>query len=99
MPTKYASQVKYAIRAAHRVLRPILESCEQGRAADAGFDGGEFSGPAHDRLEMDERTEALQRVGARFGLTADDLEHAMWVADNVEWDLFMEARCTPRAYR
>lgn len=32
----------------------IIESHEQGAGADAGFDAGEFSGPAHSRMEQEE---------------------------------------------
>lgn len=51
---------------------------EIGRAADAGFDAGEFSGPAHDeRLDAE-----LDQIAARHEITREALDEALWNASH-----------------
>jgi hypothetical protein len=47
----------------------IQEDHAYGAEADAGFDGGEFSGPAH--MEME--TEAIGSLASRNGFTYDQV--------------------------
>ena len=49
-------------------------------AADAGFDGGEFSGPSHDRMYAERVTAALQANG--------------WTAES--YNTALQARTSPR---
>ena len=44
---------------------------EHARAAemDAGFDGGEFSGPAHSEMAF----EAVEELAIRYGFTSDEI--------------------------
>lgn len=53
--------------------RRIQEAHEEGGRHDAGFDGGEFSGPANARAEA----RALSALAARHGVTLEDLELAV----------------------
>lgn len=76
-----STQLQQAIRALRRVWAPKAESFAIGAAADAGFDGGEWSGPAHSHMEQDEYQATLAAVGSRFGLTAEQLEYAIYQAD------------------
>jgi len=60
-----------AVRAFNRVWMPKQERHEYGMEADAGFDGGEWSGPIHcDMMERDYYA-TMKRVAERFGLTQD----------------------------
>ena len=47
----------------------IMAPHNEGAAMDAGFDGGEFSGPAHGRMEEREITELAEANG----FTLDDV--------------------------
>jgi hypothetical protein len=47
-----------------------IERHAEGMAADAGFDGGEFSGPAHARSQAAQ----LASIATLHGLTADRLD-------------------------
>jgi hypothetical protein len=53
------SNLSLAASAVRRIERSHAEAAE----ADAGFDGGEFSGPAHGRMVEDEITQALKPLG------------------------------------
>lgn len=72
-----------ALHAAVTALEQLWTSHEMGRMADAGFDGGEWSGPAHDDAEAQaEETitrsagygsvEALWEAAALAGLVPAD---------------------------
>jgi hypothetical protein len=51
-----------------------MESREVAREADAGFDAGEFSGPAHDRAERAD----IEKIAARYNVDADTLQSEAW---------------------
>jgi hypothetical protein len=72
-----------AVRAFARIIEPINASHDECIEADAGFDAGEFSGPAHDRMLMEEYERVAAVVAPRFGLDADLLLHAYgwWASD------------------
>ena len=57
------------IEAAARAFEEIQNSHAIAADLDAGFDGGEFSGPAHDAMADQECIE----VAARFRLTVDEI--------------------------
>lgn len=63
-----------AVRAVDRLLRPSREANELGRIADAGFDGGEFSGPWHNQKEYEEEQHALHLVSARMNIPVSEIE-------------------------
>lgn len=58
---------------AHQIYRGHAEGAE----LDAGFDGGEFSGPAHDSMLED----ALRELAARYDVDFDDLWCAVTAGD------------------
>lgn len=58
----------------------IMNSHALGAEMDAGFDGGEWSGPAH--ADMEE--EALQALAARAGVKFVDLYNALFNDDLME---------------
>lgn len=62
-----------AIRAFRRVWYPLAEDHMLAAHYDKGFDGGEFSGPAHATAEDKDRQRVLAMVAGRFGLTPDQL--------------------------
>lgn len=51
----------------------ISNHCEAA-SMDAAFDGGEFSGPSHQRMLFD----ALERLAARHDCHPDELHEAAW---------------------
>jgi hypothetical protein len=48
----------------------IYSAHEEGADMDAGFDAGEFSGPAHDRMAKRE----IQKLAADSGFTVNEIE-------------------------
>lgn len=66
--------VKRAARAFIRVWNPMAEQLAYAADADAGFDGGEWSAPAHGALREYEFEKCIARVAERFGVTAESLE-------------------------
>lgn len=50
-------------------VRNIEEAHAIGAEADAGFDGGEFSGPAHDRAMHAE----IEKLAEAHGYTVDEV--------------------------
>ena len=56
----------------------LIASHEEGREADAGFDAGEFSGPAHDRSLEKAMTALAEKSGFTYDQVQDEvmrLEH------------------------
>lgn len=66
-----------AVRAFARVWAPLGAALDEAARADRGFDGGEWSGPAHADAWMSSYEAALHRVAARYGLTALALGNAV----------------------
>jgi len=58
----------------------IINSHALGAEMDAGFDGGEWSGPAHAEMEQ----EALEKLAARSGVKFIDLYNALFNDDLME---------------
>lgn len=61
-------------KAFERIWEPIALDLDTGRLADAGFDGGEFSGPAHDTYYDRAYQALLERVAPRFKMTPRELD-------------------------
>jgi hypothetical protein len=79
-----APDLKIAIRAVGRIAGPKIIASEIGTFHDAGFDGGEFSGPAHSRYEEEVFMDAVRLVASRFGMTPDGLINAIHLAAQEE---------------
>jgi len=69
-----------AVRAFNRVISDICDVQNEAAACDRLFDGGEYSDPAHDTILGQLIAEAAERVGARFGISGEEL-HQMSMAD------------------
>lgn len=80
-----------AIRAFIRVWNPIADELEEGARIDAGFDGGEFSGPANARYASYEHEKVCRQIAERFGMTGDELSLQVWVYDNEQQDRFYDS--------
>jgi hypothetical protein len=80
-----------AVRALRRVMQPINAAQTEAAALDAGFDAGEWSGPAHARLLDELEREATARVAARFGLTPQKLCNMETAAEWNELRRFQES--------
>jgi uncharacterized membrane protein len=82
------STANQAARAYLRILRPISEAMDMAAIADAGFDGGEWSDAASDRMFEDEECRVLDLVANRFGITQSDLVNAIYESsarNDEEW--------------
>lgn len=75
---KAKSNLKKAIKAARR----MLEEQERGEEMDAGFDAGEWSGPAHDKI----REELMEKIAKKHGVDAKQIwwELQREEADSIE---------------
>lgn len=80
-----------AVRAFRRVWGPKSEALGEAEAADAGFDAGEFSGPAHANIQLDEYNAALERVARRFGIEATALDSMVFIDYNYTMDQWIRA--------
>lgn len=81
-----------AVRAFNRIWGPISDRLEGVAEADAGFDGGEFSGKFHGELLEREFWRVMDLVAARFGLTGAQLYAAIEVASQENLYRTLEAR-------
>lgn len=75
---------KDAGRAYQRVLAQRTEGWDQFESMDAGFDGGEFSGPAWSGKWEEAADQSLQVVAERFDLEARDLEYIVAEMGHIE---------------
>lgn len=70
-----------AVRAFRKWTEKVEADRSLARSIDAGFDGGEFSGPAHDQMQSDDDTRILQQLGITmddvYGSYADQHAHFM----------------------
>jgi len=66
---------KAAIKAVLRLWSQIAPSLELAEEADSHFDGGEFSGPAHARIQKNQYERIIDQVATRFDMRPDDLEY------------------------
>lgn len=80
--------VKVAIRAFGRIWFWISRELDRGAEADAGFDGGEFSGPINAKYQEEEYARQIAKVAARFGLDAEHLDNAVRESDDYEMECF-----------
>jgi hypothetical protein len=87
-----------AVRAFRRIMVPISDSHDEAARWDAGFDGGEFSGPAHDRMLEEEYQRVLEIVAGRFGIEPADLENMTLLADYHQWNCFLHSIAKFRVY-
>lgn len=69
--------LNHAVRAYVRLQTTIMAELDYAARADAGFDGGEWSGPAHDFIAERTLQALMERVAVRFGVTAEQLERAL----------------------
>jgi hypothetical protein len=83
-----------AVRALRRALVPTIEEYTTGAEADAGFDAGEWSGPASDRALEQEIETIAARIAPAFGLSGEELLQAFDLACGNETDRAMCARCS-----
>jgi hypothetical protein len=90
METEMTKTQQQAVRAFNRVFTPIMRDMSMAEACDAHFDGGEWSGPAWAEMYDDERNRVLTLVAWRFGLTAPDLNNAIYEADAESIDRYLE---------
>lgn len=81
-----------AVRAFNRVWKPISKNLVYAECCDAGFDGGEFSGPAHRRLFEAQYECVLTKVAIRFGMVAQDLERDVEQAHHNEFFSFISSQ-------
>ena len=65
-----------AARAFQRIWEPIDLSLGEAATYDAGFDGGEWSGPAHATIREKQLDACLARVAPLMGYDPDDLFRA-----------------------
>jgi hypothetical protein len=80
-----------AVRAFIRVMMPRWRSQEEAAAADAGFDGGEWSGRWHAEAAEREADEMAARIAPRFGLTTAMLEAHLLGYAHEQQQHFMES--------
>lgn len=69
-------------RAMTRALDELEDDLNEAELADAGFDGGEFSGPAHWRTQE----EAREELAAKYGWDLRDLHEVQMRAEATAWD-------------
>jgi hypothetical protein len=81
-----------AVRAFNRVWGPISDQLEMGAQADAGFDAGEWSGPANSELLGQEFFRCLDMVAARFEITGAQLHEALEMASQDNFYRTLEAQ-------
>lgn len=88
----HLSEVNWtAVRAYHKLIKPIAEQSAFAAQADAGFDGGEFSGPWHDK-RFETECQALQdRVADRFGIDRLEFADMMWLDAHHQDACFFDA--------
>lgn len=67
---RHVTVVKLDRLAALAAAITVMDAMADGATADAGFDAGEFSGPAHDRM-LDAR---LDKIARQHGLTRQMLD-------------------------
>lgn len=79
------SDMRAAVRAFHRLMRLITAQHEEASRLDAGFDGGEFSGPAHARMYEDDEDRIAALVAKRFGFEYDELNEAISYTDHLTY--------------
>lgn len=76
-----------AVRTVLRVLAIRTDGWDDAQRADAGFDGGEWSGPAWGRAYETAEREAIEYVAQRFDVTEWALEQLMF-----KWEHYHELR-------
>ena len=82
---------KLAIRAFHKLWMQHSPDLAYAREMDAGFDGGEFSGPAHDNLEEEEYQRIVSIVAERFLIDPLYLNDKIDEAEYIEFEYFLES--------
>jgi hypothetical protein len=79
-----------AVRAYQRIMRPITQAMDMAAAMDAGFDAGEWSASAHDRMFEDEEARVIDVVTSRFGIDRRDLMNAIYAHSTREYHEWCE---------
>ena len=75
-----------AVDCFNRSWAPVAEKLAEAQECDAHFDGGEWSGPAHDSIWQKQHDQMLDTVAEAFGMTPDDLSAAIWSQSMAEED-------------
>ena len=83
--------IKQAGRSFERLWAPRAASYEMAYHYDAGFDAGEFSGPAFFLFVVCVFLVMVERVAARYGLLAAQLEAHVSDKPNKEFDRWFDA--------
>ncbi len=68
-----STTLKPAVRAAKRLIDDYMKEAAVGEEANAGFDAGEWSGPAHADLQMQEEERLMCVVANKFSVPVDEL--------------------------
>lgn len=87
----HSSMLKMAIRACVRLLDLNSEGWEEAEAADAQWDGGEWSGPAHANMHQEEEERVVKLVACRFDISAFQLGEALMGWQYTENDCYLES--------
>lgn len=94
MPMKLEDVDFRAVRAFDRIIGPKFHSLFLAEEADAGFDGGEFSGPAHGEDVDSVINEVAQTVATCFGYTRGEVLEMVDIADHHAREKEFEAHTT-----
>jgi hypothetical protein len=81
-----------AVRAFTRLFTPIAQAQSMAEACDAHYDGGEWSGPAHDRIYNDLWNNCCYRTARRFRIPPTRLAHMILTAGYHEEQCAYNAR-------
>lgn len=76
--------MKTAVRAFNKIFNPIAANICMGAELDRGFDGGEFSGAAHDGYFEFEWNRVLGYVAERFQVEPNELADEMYFCQREE---------------
>lgn len=82
-----------AVRALHRAIQRSTELQRQyeGMEMDAEYDGGEWSGPIHDRAITAIEDRIVRTIAVRFGMTPADLDTHRVEANYEQFERFQQA--------
>lgn len=85
-----------AIRAYNKIYAPIAKRQWFGSQCDYQVDFGEWSSSAYYHISETIEERIAEYVGARFGLSAEELRHQVWIADNIHNDCYFARKLGER---
>lgn len=95
--TKVIPKLNYrAIRAYNKIYAPIAKRQWFGSQCDYQVDFGEWSSSAYYHISETIEERIAEYVGARFGLSAEELRHQVWIADNIHNDCYFARKLGER---